>query len=113
MEFTERFERLRQERVVSETNPDRTVASAAFGAPVEFFGFLDSQASADVSSGTRDEVNATATLFLSDVSFDIRRGDRVRSGDRLWKVVGFPPAPMNPFTGWRPYREVRLMEVSG
>ncbi|CRH93341.1 hypothetical protein QP426_00645 [Pauljensenia sp. UMB1235] len=113
MEFSERFERLRQVLVPSATNPDRMVKSADFGEPVEFFGFLDSQSSVESSSVGREQVQVSATLFVSDLSVDIRRGDRIRSGERLWKVLGFPPAPMNPFTGWRPYREIRLAEVVG
>lgn len=113
MRFTEQFERLRRVMVPSATNPDRMVASNDFTEPVSFRGFLDSESSLDEAHASREGVSSSAVLFIEDTSFDIRRGDRVRGGERMWEVIGFPPAPMNPFSGWRPYREVRLREVRG
>lgn len=113
MRFTEEFERLRRKMVPSATNPDRLVASNVFDEPARFRGFLDSESSLDTANADREGVSSSAVLYIEDTRFDIRRGDRVRAGDRMWEVIGFPPAPMNPFTGWRPFREVKLQEVKG
>lgn len=113
--FGERFVRRRPRLVASATNPDRLVASSTLVDEAWFVGFLDSESSSDVSSGSREQVQSQAVLYIEDIAFDVRRGDRVESedGERRWKVVGFPPAPINPFTGWQPYRQVRLEEVVG
>lgn len=113
MRFTEEFERLRRVMVPSSTNPDRMVASNDFSEPETFRGFLDSESSLDEANANREGISSSAILFVEDTRFDIRRGDRVRAGERMWEVLGFPSAPMNPFSGWRPYKEVRLREVRG
>lgn len=94
-------------------NPDRTVTSWADPDEITLQGFLDSQQSVDVGTAGRLETTSNATLNLADPAADVQRGDRIKIGDRLWNVVGFPPAPMNPFTGWRPWLICTLREVTG
>lgn len=114
MEFPDTFIRLRPGRLRDEMNPRRTVRSWDAGTEeITLAGFLDSEDPGEQPSASRSELVTTAVLYLADTQADVRRGDRITDGERTWDVQGFPAAPRNPFTGWRPYKVVNLQEVRG
>ena len=80
---------------------------------VTVWGYLASISSTEGADSVRRQVLAAKQLVLDDPGADVERGDRIRQGSRVWTVVGFPEADMNPFTGWRPTRVVNLEEVQG
>lgn len=113
MDFPTALRRLRPKQVQDPMNPRRTVESWDETDELVLAGFLDSEASSEVTGASREELVHTATLYLDDPTADVRRGDLITDGTHKWRVQGFPAAPMNPFTGWRPYIEIRLQEVTG
>lgn len=72
-------------------------------------------------SSTSTIGDATRTGALEDKSLycapdaDVQFGDRVREGATgpTFPVDGIPAADTNPFTGWRPIREVPLQRAAG
>lgn len=94
-------------------NPDRTVTDWSTPDELTLNGFLDSQSSADVGSAGRLETTTAALMYFEDPAADVKRGDRIRIGDLLWSVDGFPASPVSPFTGWQPWLVCNLKEVAG
>lgn len=113
MDFPTTLRRQRARQVADPMNPRRTVESWDDPDEITLAGFLDSESSSEVTSASREELIGTATLYLDDATVDVRRGDLITDGVHKWRVQGYPAAPMNPFTGWRPYIEIRLQEVTG
>lgn len=107
------FVRQRARQVTDPMNPDRTISTWENPVEIDVVGFLDSASSTEVQGASRAEVVTSADLHLPDALVDVKRGDRITDGDRTWVVEGFPPAPVNPFTGWQPYKVARLKEVVG
>ncbi|MEE8667423.1 MAG: hypothetical protein SOI13_04360 [Bifidobacterium mongoliense] len=70
--------------------------------------------SEQADDASRSEVISTAEFVTDDTHADIKRGDRIVSGDgRKWTVQGFPARDRNPFTGWQPTLVAALQEVVG
>lgn len=113
MDYPTGLRRLRPKQVQDPMNPRRTVESWDETDELVLAGFLDSETSSEVTGASREELIHTVTLYLDDVTVDVRRGDLITDGTHKWLVQGFPAAPMNPFTGWRPYLEITLKEVVG
>lgn len=114
MNYTDELVRIRPGRITDPYNPDRTVpdpTGAADRRPV--WGFLDSETADEITGASREETTSGATFYIEDLTVDVVRGDVLEQGDRSWKVIGFPPAPRNPFTGYQPYRICKLEEVRG
>lgn len=66
-----------------------------------------------LSSASRAQAAEAKSLFC-DGAFDIRKGDRIRTGDVIYTIDGIPPAAdTNPFTGWTPPREIPLTRAVG
>ena len=113
MEHPTTLKRVRARQVADPMNPRRTIESWDDPDEITLAGFLDSESSSEVTSASREELIGTATLYLDDATADVRRGDLITDGVHKWRVQGYPAAPMNPFTGWLPYIEIRLQEVTG
>ena len=61
-----------------------------------------------LTNATREQASESKSLYC-DGSFDIKKGDRILSGDLVYTIDGVPPtADTNPFTGWTPPREIPL-----
>lgn len=113
MEHPTTLKRVRARQVPDPMNPRRTIEDWDKPDELPLPGFLDSESSSEASNATRAELVSTATLYLDDTAADVRRGDLITDGTHKWRVQGYPTAPMNPFTGWRPYLEIKLEEVTG
>ncbi|MDZ4045172.1 MAG: hypothetical protein U1E32_05265 [Rhodoglobus sp.] len=70
---------------------------------------------------TRSQILTQESLYLSDPTADVRPRDRIRVGGTAedftsgtpYIVEVVPAAPMNPFTGWQPVKEVPLQNKIG
>lgn len=114
MGFTGEFVRERPQLIPDSYNPDELAETWDDPETATFAGFFDSQTSTDnISIPGRNQTVSTSLLVLSDPFADVQHNDRIRQGQRLWRVVGFPDAPQNPFTGWMPGRFVQLREDHG
>lgn len=78
-----------------------------------FNGFISTSSSVMSPDGAREQVTTDATLTVADPNIDIRRGDRIKDGGRVYVVDVVPSVDANPFTGWQPTLEVGLLEVEG
>ncbi|PPG29648.1 hypothetical protein [Pseudoclavibacter sp. RFBB5] len=113
MEFTDEFVRERARLIPDAYNPDDTAETWDDPETATFAGYFDSQGSTDTVTVGREQTLSTSLLVLTDPHADVKRGDRIRQGPRLWHVVGFPDVPKNPFTGWTPGTFVTLREDLG
>lgn len=85
------------------TDPDRLPIDDAAVGP---------SSSVLVTDATRQQVDTSVSLYcLADA--DVEPGDRIVARDRTWEVEGEALAIVNPLTGWRAGREVRLGRVIG
>ena len=75
--------------------------------------YFSSQASSDGDGEVRRQTETGQVLVIPDPDADVRRGDRIRRGSRVWRVVGFPEADVNPWTGWQPTLLVELEHHEG
>ena len=70
-------------------------------------------------SSTTRNTTATRTQLLEEMSLycspddDVQGLDRVTDGTATYTVDGIPAAPLNPFTGWQPLREIPLQRAIG
>ncbi|WP_137843857.1 hypothetical protein [Microbacterium sp. 2FI] len=96
-------------------NPDATVPGAWSDADTLVLteAFVDDISSSTVSDGARSAISSGKALFLTDPDADVQVGDRIRAGDLTLYVNELPSSPKNPFTGWRPGREVPLDHTLG
>lgn len=75
--------------------------------------YFASQSSTDQDDPVRALTSTVKQLIIPNPRADVARGDRIRNGARTWKVVGFPEADKNPFTGWQPTLVVDLEDFVG
>lgn len=69
--------------------------------------FVASSSSIASTSATRSQVLTSKSLYCKPDA-DIQVGDRIHTASGVWYVNELPTADVNPFTGWRPVREVPL-----
>lgn len=113
-DFGRPLKRLRAPLVEDPYNPARTVPD--WDGEVDelaFNGFISTSSSVMSPDGAREQVATDATLTVADPTVDIRRGDRIEDGARVYTVDVVPSVDANPFTGWQPTLEVGLQEVEG
>ena len=112
--FGEPVTRLRRQRVADPYNPASTVlgpwSSATSLALAD--AYVASASSTDTGDATRTQVVTSKSLYCQPDS-DVQTGDRIVSGDAVYEVPALPEADTNPFTGWKPWREVPVEEVRG
>lgn len=113
MEHLEPFARLRAKRIADSYNPDAEVDDWNDPDEVALEGYFDMQSSTEQVDAAREQAITLRTLVLNNPEADVRRGDRIKQGDKVWTVQGFPDPPRNPFTNWRPGLWVRLIEGVG
>ncbi|QAB18788.1 hypothetical protein Leucomu_13495 [Leucobacter muris] len=78
--------------------------------------FIAQSSTAIVTGAARTQVLESKSLYLTDPDADVQVGDRIRqgpTGPAPFLVDGAPAADTNPFTGWRPVREIPLEAVTG
>jgi len=74
---------------------------------------------AQSSTSTIGETSRTGALesksLYCDPDADVQMGDRIRQGKTgpVFPVDGIPASDTNPFSGWRPAREVPLQRAAG
>ncbi len=78
-----------------------------------FNGFISTASSVMSPDGAREQAVTSVTLTVADPTVDIRRGDRIKDGGRVYVVDVVPSVDASPFTGWQPTLEVGLLEVEG
>lgn len=110
---TTEFIRQRARRIEDPYDPDSVVED--WGSPEEIVlaGYFASQSSREQSGEVREQVTTSKQLVIDDPDADVRRGDRIKLGDKVWTVEGFPEDDMNPFTGWRPTLVANVAEWVG
>ena len=119
MPYGQEFERLRGVYVPDPYDPDEGMVTWDDPDIITVSGFLASTASVQAlasreqDSPVRSQLITTNMLTLTDPDADVERGDRIRQGDRVWTVTGYPSQDQNPFTGWQPTRVCYLEEVTG
>lgn len=113
MKYLQQFDRQRARRVPDPYDPDATVEDWTDPIVLPLAGYFDASSSTEQTDPVRDLVLTTRTLVVPDPDADVRRGDRIVQGEKTWTVEGFPDAPTNPFTGWRPGLFIRLREGVG
>lgn len=113
MNHLDTFTRQRAVRVPDSYNPDAEIYD--WGNPVEITveGYFEQDSSTEQLDPVRQQVVTFATLVIPDPDVDVRRGDRIVQAGKTWTVQGYPSAPRNLFTGWRPGLFVRLKEGTG
>ena len=79
----------------------------------EVVGFVSSQSSVEQEDPVRGQVVSSKVFVLEDPNADVQRGDRLKIGDQVWTVTGFPEADIHPWTGWQPTRVCALEGVVG
>lgn len=80
-----------------------------------------SSSSVAPNDATRSQILNQKSLFVTDVSLDIRPRDRIRVGGTIddldsgtaYIVEALPAADSNPFTGWQPVQEIPLTSAIG
>jgi hypothetical protein len=115
MAFGQTVVRERRKRIPDPYNPDRLV-DGPWDDPdtLELPGsFVASSSSSATNTATRTQVITTKSLYCTDPTADVRVGDRIRDGERVYPVDAVPAADTNPFTGWQPVKEIPLKEVLG
>lgn len=74
--------------------------------------WVASSSSTDTPSELRSTVTTSKSLYCAPDA-DVLVGDRIDTGENVYQVNTRPEADVNPFTGWRPVREVPLELVEG
>jgi hypothetical protein len=109
--------RQRRRQVPSPSNPDRTVPADWSDEPGELpleGAYIGDASSSAPPDPTRSQSVTTKSLYLTDATADVLRGDRVVSAaGNKYDVRVKPDAVRNPFTGWCPVLEVPLVNVEG
>lgn len=83
--------------------------------------WVASSSSTAPSDATRSQILTAKSLYLTDPTADVQPLDRIRDGGTAedldsgthYSVDVVPEADTNPFTGWRPVKEVPLENVRG
>lgn len=107
------FTRQRAPRVPDPYNPDATVEDWDNPVEISLEGFFDASFGTEQTDALRSQAVTFKVLALTNTQADVSRGDRIKQGEKVWTVEGFPDAPRNPFTGKRPYLYLRLKEAVG
>lgn len=111
--YLDSFTRQRAGRKPAPNNPDREVDDWSIPDELPIEGYWEMGSSDEQVDATRKQALTTRTLVIFNPDIDVRRGDRIKQGEKVWTVQGFPDAPRNPFTGRRPGLWVRLLEGVG
>lgn len=113
MKFNDPFVRLRAVEKVDPYDPDATIP-ADWSAPdrLDLLGFFDDDDSETVADAVRAQEVSRRTLYVQPGA-DVRTGDRVEWSDAVWSIDGEHSVPRNPFTGWQPYRKLKLKKAVG
>lgn len=112
-EHTTEFIRQRAARHEDPYDPESVVED--WGNPDEapITGFFASRSSVEQPGEVREQAVTIKQLVIDDPKADIRRGDRIKQGEKLWTVEGVPDNDQNPFTGWQPTLVASLKEWVG
>lgn len=113
MKYVDQFTRQRARLVPAPDDPDATVKDWTAPISLPLVGYFEQGSSTEQADPVRSQALTIQTLVIPDPDADVQRGDRIKQGDRIWTVQGYPYAPRNPFTGRRPGLFVRLLEGVG
>lgn len=112
-QHTMEFVRQRAKVIVDPYDPDSAVEDWSNPDEIILSGYFASGSSTEQTDDVREQVATTKQLVIDDPAADVRRGDRIKLGERIWTVEGFPEDDMNPFTGWRPTLVANISEWVG
>lgn len=108
------FERLRAKLETDPYDPDSPgVPDWSNPDVLEFEGFLTESTSTILPDSVREQVSTSGVLTVADPDLDIRVGDRVRQGGKIWQITGRPAKDKSPFTGWQPTLEITIQQLEG
>lgn len=105
--------RQRRRRVPDPYNPDRTTTAPWEDDPDTLpiaDAFVSTSSSSAGFDAARGLVVTTRSLYCSDPTVDVQRGDRIVHPGGIGYVRTIPAADVNPFTGWQPVKEIVLAE---
>lgn len=109
-----KFERLRATAVPDPYDPDSPgVPDWSNPDILEFEGFLTESTSTILPDSVRGQVSTSGVLTVTDPDLDIKVGDRVRQGGKIWQITGRPAKDKSPFTGWQPTLEITIQQLEG
>lgn len=74
---------------------------------------LQAATSTDDADGTARTDKQTWTLYIPEGELEPGRRDRIEFDGTLFAQDGVCVREVNPFTGWAPYAQVRLVAVEG
>lgn len=112
-EYVTEFTRQRAALTPDPYNPDRMVEDWSIPSEITVSGYFSSQSSSENPGEVREQASTLKQLIIDDPDADVKRGDRIKQGDRIWTVEGFPEQDINPWTGWQPTLVANVREVVG
>lgn len=75
--------------------------------------FVASSSTSENASVARSALLEEKSLYLEDPDADVQMQDRIRAQGVTYTIDGIPSADANPWTGWRPVREILLKRWVG
>ena len=115
MPFGSHVVRERRRELPNPANPDRPRLADWSDNPdrIDVDGFVSSVSSSSPLDPARSQVDTTLALYATDPFADVLPGDRIIYATGIGYVRTMPAADRNPWTGWQPYKEIRLYETEG
>lgn len=113
-EHTTTFTRQRAVQITDPYNSESTIDDwTQAPSEVEVSGYFSSQSSSEQTDAVREHAATLKQLIFDDPDVDVRRGDRIKQGAKVWTVEGFPEQDINPWTGWQPTLVCNVREGVG
>ncbi len=100
--------RLRRKEILDPYSQQVTLGDWSDPDRLTIYGaFVAQSSTARTDSATRTEMLESKSLFCAPDA-DVQAFDRIEAGEAVYKIDGIPEADANPWTGWRPAREIPL-----
>lgn len=113
-EHTTTFIRRRAVQIPDPYNPESMVEDwSQDPSEINVSGYFSSQSSTEQSDPVREHASTLKQLIFDDPDVDVKRGDRIKQGERIWTVEGFPEQDINPWTNWQPTLVANVREGVG
>lgn len=99
--------------VVTDPYSQQPVPGGDWGADETIEGAHVTGAQSVLTEADGRQQQTTRPTLVCPAGADVRVGDRITDGDRVFEVAAHAAKATNPFTGWTPPQEVPLKEVTG